>query len=98
MSRDNLNGQTILGNNLDASQLEVSVSNLSGPVDCGVCEEQIDGGQWADHIQKEHNYIAWIKGNTPIVSILLEKYKIIDFFCSVGRVSHVFWIITFNFT
>ncbi|XP_073941595.1 uncharacterized protein isoform X2 [Choristoneura fumiferana] len=32
---------------------------------CGVCDKEVETGKWIQHIQKEHNYLAWRKGEKP---------------------------------
>ncbi|XP_063529630.1 uncharacterized protein LOC134740906, partial [Cydia strobilella] len=32
---------------------------------CGVCEKEVEAGKWIQHTQKEHNYLAWRKGERP---------------------------------
>ncbi|XP_063358809.1 uncharacterized protein LOC134648251 [Cydia amplana] len=32
---------------------------------CGVCEKEVEPGKWIQHTQKEHNYLAWRKGERP---------------------------------
>ncbi|XP_061728351.1 uncharacterized protein LOC133533399 isoform X1 [Cydia pomonella] len=32
---------------------------------CGVCEKEVEAGKWIHHTQKEHNYLAWRKGERP---------------------------------
>ncbi|XP_063617780.1 uncharacterized protein LOC134790781 isoform X1 [Cydia splendana] len=29
---------------------------------CAVCEKEVEAGKWIQHTQKEHNYLAWRKG------------------------------------
>ncbi|CAH2066488.1 unnamed protein product, partial [Iphiclides podalirius] len=56
---------------LDETNLEESVVNYVGTVKCGVCGQEMDGGDWVDHIQKAHKYVAWVEGKKPL-----------DLFCS----------------
>lgn len=41
-------------------------------ITCGVCEQEIPILHWTEHIGKEHNYLAWENGSTPLVN----TYKI----------------------
>lgn len=39
-------------------------------VECGVCNETVLRNKWIDHIRLEHKYLAWKKGEPPLVNIL----------------------------
>lgn len=39
-------------------------------LECGVCQEKVSLLHWNEHIGKEHNYLAWKIGDTPLVIIL----------------------------
>ncbi|CAK1603318.1 unnamed protein product [Parnassius mnemosyne] len=59
------NEKLVLESTLDTSFDEFILKH-TGTVICAVCEKQVDGGQWVDHIQKEHDYLAWVQGNAPL--------------------------------
>ncbi|XP_068620797.1 uncharacterized protein [Battus philenor] len=67
IAEDSFNGQSNNSDNsLNATSIEESVLKCTGPVKCGVCGEQLNEDQWIEHIQKKHNYVAWIEGKTPL--------------------------------
>ncbi|KAJ8726246.1 hypothetical protein PYW07_000944 [Mythimna separata] len=33
---------------------------------CGVCESNIESEKWFDHIETEHQYLAWVKDQPPL--------------------------------
>lgn len=35
---------------------------------CGVCECKIAASEWLNHIEKQHNYLAWKNGEPKLVS------------------------------
>ncbi|XP_022820712.1 uncharacterized protein LOC111352440 isoform X2 [Spodoptera litura] len=39
---------------------------LEENVTCGVCDKIMLSDRWYDHISRDHNYLAWQKGDTPI--------------------------------
>ncbi|KPJ03795.1 hypothetical protein RR46_00525 [Papilio xuthus] len=39
----------------------------SGRVRCGVCKQEVEGEEWINHIQKEHDYMATIEGIPPLI-------------------------------
>ncbi|KPI93906.1 General transcription factor 3C polypeptide 2 [Papilio xuthus] len=62
---DQLNDSEIIKNNINSTYLD-DCTNSSGQVKCGVCGVEVEGELWLQHIQKEHNYIAWVEGRPPI--------------------------------
>ncbi|XP_037297684.1 uncharacterized protein LOC115441048 isoform X2 [Manduca sexta] len=51
---------------LEISELNVSLKNSQEEVRCGVCSKDMQGTDWIPHIQREHNYLAWVEGQTPL--------------------------------
>ncbi|XP_022128076.2 uncharacterized protein LOC111002239 isoform X2 [Pieris rapae] len=47
-------------------QPEPSFDNSISSVKCGVCQEEILEDAWIQHIEQEHNYLAWEVGETPL--------------------------------
>ncbi|CAH1645031.1 unnamed protein product [Spodoptera littoralis] len=39
---------------------------LEENVTCGVCDKTMLSDRWYDHISRDHNYLAWQKGDTPL--------------------------------
>lgn len=37
-------------------------------LECGVCNAIVPVSEWNEHIGREHNYLAWRVGSTPLVS------------------------------
>lgn len=59
--------------NLDTTaikeQVEVTIDRLDYTIQCGVCDEEMSHTMWIEHIGKEHTYLAWKKGEEPLVCI-----------------------------
>lgn len=51
----------------EADIFVVSIKQEISPK-CGVCNQQVEEGQWLDHIAKEHDYLAWREDESPLVS------------------------------
>ncbi|XP_045520531.1 uncharacterized protein LOC123711784 isoform X1 [Pieris brassicae] len=47
-------------------QSEAGFDNSLSSVKCGVCQEEILEDAWIQHIEQEHNYLAWEVGETPL--------------------------------
>ncbi|XP_047516340.1 uncharacterized protein LOC125056983 isoform X1 [Pieris napi] len=47
-------------------QSEPGFDNSLSSVKCGVCQEEILEDAWIQHIEQEHNYLAWEVGETPL--------------------------------
>ncbi|KAJ0181740.1 hypothetical protein K1T71_002462 [Dendrolimus kikuchii] len=50
----------------DNSLLDVSMEIQSIMVKCGVCGQEVDSAGWINHIQNEHNYVAWKDCEPPL--------------------------------
>ncbi|XP_045511083.1 uncharacterized protein LOC123706008 [Colias croceus] len=52
----------------DTSNLDQSIvdTNDKAPVKCGVCQKEMEGGNWVTHIKEEHDYIAWKENEAPL--------------------------------
>lgn len=48
---------------------EPKKTRISRIIKCGVCEQDIESSDWVVHIRQEHHYIAWQRGETPLVSL-----------------------------
>ncbi|KPJ18682.1 putative ATP-dependent RNA helicase DDX46 [Papilio machaon] len=57
-------------NNTDASQFV-----YEGIAKCGVCHNEVRKQDWIEHIQKEHNYLAWIDGQPPLVMKIIDNIR-----------------------
>lgn len=53
----------------NASSIEIEIVE-SKTVQCGVCKQDMPTLKWMEHIAKEHNYLAWQEGDTPVVCTL----------------------------
>ncbi|XP_045535905.1 uncharacterized protein LOC106714357 [Papilio machaon] len=62
---EQLNDSQMIKDNINSTYLD-DCTNSSGQVKCGVCGEEVEGELWLQHIQKEHDYIAWVEGRTPL--------------------------------
>ncbi|PZC74681.1 hypothetical protein B5X24_HaOG207350 [Helicoverpa armigera] len=54
---------------LDCSSIQnetVDESTETTNVKCGVCQNDVADSEWLDHIAKEHTYLAWREGDTPL--------------------------------
>ncbi|CAK1549786.1 unnamed protein product [Leptosia nina] len=51
---------------VETSIRETSIPNSIPPVICGVCNVEVIEDMWMDHVQREHNYLAWVHGETPL--------------------------------
>nr|XP_049708028.1 uncharacterized protein LOC110379419 isoform X2 [Helicoverpa armigera] len=54
---------------LDCSSIQnetVEESTATTNVKCGVCQNEVARTEWLDHIAKEHTYLAWREGETPL--------------------------------
>lgn len=47
---------------------------LQRSVICGVCDETVLSNKWIDHIRMEHKYLAWKKGEPPLVSRKIKNH------------------------
>lgn len=52
---------------VDCNAIDSSFA-FTGTVKCGVCEKEIEGTDWLKHAQTEHEYLAWVEGQPPLVS------------------------------
>lgn len=51
-----------------------SESTEASTVKCGVCEQDVADSDWIEHISKNHNYLAWQEGETPLVRFILVYF------------------------
>lgn len=53
--------------------MESPNNSVDNAMKCGVCGLVKEELEWLDHIEKEHNYLAWKFGEPPIVSNILTQ-------------------------
>lgn len=49
---------------------------------CGVCAAKVEGSEWISHIETLHQYLAWVEGQPPIVSINIHFLKVFVVFAT----------------
>uniref|UniRef100_A0A2A4JFN3 C2H2-type domain-containing protein n=1 Tax=Heliothis virescens TaxID=7102 RepID=A0A2A4JFN3_HELVI len=51
---------------IQSDSVPVEESTEAATVKCGVCQNDVANSEWVDHICKEHKYLAWRDGETPL--------------------------------